>query len=167
MNKKGFTLIELLAVIVLLGIILVLVAPNVMNIYQDSKLKGEEIFVDRLSQEIDSYVKLTSANLNFIKVDTIATKKEENKLYQVTVYETTKEIQDIINENLMSSSDYINAGNKNASCNKNAKITIYRDSDYVYCYKVEKDSLGCLTDLYKKQNNGKYAIDTCIWEWSE
>lgn len=36
-NKRGFTLIELLAVIALLGVILLLVVPNVMSLFSSAK----------------------------------------------------------------------------------------------------------------------------------
>ena len=74
MNRKGFTLIELLAVIVILGIILVFVTPNILEVYKNSKLKSEEIFVDRVSQPIDSYIKLKSDDIVFTKVEGTFTK---------------------------------------------------------------------------------------------
>ena len=54
MNRKGFTLIELLAVIVILGIILTFAVPSITNIYKESKLKTEEMFLNELSKSIDS-----------------------------------------------------------------------------------------------------------------
>ena len=36
-NEKGFTLVELLAVIVILGVILVIAVPQVMNVIKNSK----------------------------------------------------------------------------------------------------------------------------------
>ena len=65
MNRKGFTLIELLAVIVVLALILVITFPNLTNVFKNSKLKNEQIFVDRLSQTIDSYVSLNSDQITF------------------------------------------------------------------------------------------------------
>ena len=162
MNRKGFTLIELIAVIVILGIILVIAAPNISNAYKNSKLKSEEIFVDRLSDIIDSYIKINSDTIDFT-ADGTAIKYEENSSYTVNIFKGKKNIQDIANDNLISSEDYINAGNKEESCDLDAEIEIYRDSDFVYCYKVEKDSLGCLTNEYKNTITGDYVIDTCIW----
>ena len=61
--------------------------------------------------------------------------------------------------------EFINPGNKNATCDNDNKIVeVYRDSDYVYCYKVNKNKLNCLTDEYKNSLDSDYAIDTCIWK---
>ena len=165
MNRKGFTLIELLGVIIVLGIVLLLAMPLISNAYKNSKLKSEEIFIERLSDIIDSYVKLNSTNISFTS-DGTATKEGETST--VNIYKGKKDnrnvtIEDIINDNLLRESDYVNAGNKDTLCKKGAEIEVYRDSDYVYCYKVNKNSLGCLTDEYKDKIAGEYAIDTCVW----
>jgi len=163
MNRKGFTLIEVLAVIIILGIILVFVVPSIMDIYKNSKLKSEEIFIKRLSQSIDSYVKLNNDEITFTDGGT-ANKTEEGSSYQVTLVKGTISVQDIIDSKLLSNENYINAGNKEASCNINDNIIeVYKDSDYVYCYKVQKESLECLTNEYKAFLNSTYAIDTCMW----
>jgi len=160
MNRKGFTLIEVLAVIVILGVVLVIGSPYILNAYKNSKLKSEEIFVDRLSDVIDSYVKLNSYDIVFTENGN-ATK--EGQTGTVTIYRGTITVNDIITDNLISSDNFVNAGNKEISCNKNAEIEVYRDSDFVYCHKVNKNSLNCLTDEYKNSITGKYVIDTCIW----
>lgn len=171
MNRKGFTLIEVLAVIVILGIVLLIAGPTLINVYEDSKLKSEEIFTKRLSQSIDGYIKLNSSDIDFTS-DGTADKTEEGASYQVDIYkgrifengiERTIVVNDIIVDNLLSQEDYKNAGNKDEQCDISAEIEVYKDSDYVYCYKVEKDSLGCLTDRYKNSITGDYVIDTCIW----
>ena len=162
MNRKGFTLMEMIAVVVILGIILLIAGPTLSSVYEDSKLKSEEIFTKRLSQSIDSYIKLNSSDINFTS-DGTANKTEENASYQVNIYKGTIKVQNIINDNLLSIEDYKNAGNKDIQCNSNAEIELYRDSDYVYCYKVKKNSLDCLTDRYKNSVTGEYVIDTCIW----
>jgi len=159
MNRKGFTLVEVLAVIVILGVILTITSPYIMTAYKNSKLKSEEVFVNRLSTVIDSYVKLNSYDITFSSSGT-ATKEGQGT---VNIEKGTITIQDIINDNLLSQEKYVNAGNKEISCNKNAQIEVYKDSDFVYCYKVRKDSLGCLTNEYKNSIDNTYAIDTCIW----
>ena len=162
MNRKGFTLIEVLAVIVILGIVLVIAIPNIFTAYKSSKLKTEEIFMGRLSDSIDSYIKLNSSDIGFSS-DGTATKEEEGETYTVNISKGTIAVQDIINDNIISSDDYINPGNKEVPCDSLAEIEVYKDSDYVYCHKVKKDSLTCLTDEYKDSITGDYVIDTCIW----
>lgn len=160
MNRKGFTLIELLAVIILLGIVLVFTIPNVMDTYKNSKLKTEKVFVDKLSDVIDGHIKLNSNDFNFVQDGTA---NKEGQTETVTIYKSAITINDIIESKLISESDYINAGNKDVKCNINAEIEVYKDSDYVYCHKVKKESLGCLTNDYNNSITGDYVIDTCIW----
>ncbi len=161
MNRKGFTLIELLAVIVVLALILVITFPNLTNVFKNSKLKNEQIFVDRLSQTIDSYVSLNSDQITFEDYGT-GTKTGSNGT--VSIYKGTITVQNIINDKLITAEDYINPGNKEVQCNKNAEIEVYRDSDYVYCHKVKKDALDCLSKEFKDSITGDYVIDTCVWE---
>lgn len=165
MNRKGFTLIELIAVIVILGIILVVTVPNLLSVYDDSKLKTEELFLNNLSKSIDSYVSLNPDKLdfNFTSFHAIKEEQEEQEEQEETVevYKATITVQDIINDGLIKEEDYRNAGNKDQTCRSSGEIEVYRDSDYVYCHKVVKEALGCLTDKYE---NGDYVIDTCIWK---
>lgn len=160
MNRKGFTLIELLAVIILLGLVLVFTVPNIVDTYKNSKLKTEKVFVDKLSDVIDGHIKLNSSDFNFSQDGTA---QKEDQTGRVTIYKDMITINDIIEGKLISESDYINAGNKDVKCNIDAEIEVYKDSDYVYCHKVEKESLGCLTDEYKASITGDYVIDTCVW----
>ena len=162
MNRKGFTLIELLAVIVVLGLVLVVTIPSITSAYKNSKIKSEEVFVDRLTQAIDSYVKLNSDEIEYPSNGT-GTKKENNgKEYTITYQMGTITINDIINDDILTKKDFVNAGNKETSCNTFAEVEVYKDSDFVYCYKMKKNSLNCLTDAYKDKI-GDYAIDTCVW----
>lgn len=160
MNRKGFTLIELLAVIVLLGLVLVFAIPNIVDTYKNSKLKTEQVFVDKLSDIIDGHIKLYSNSFDFVQDGTA---NKEGQTAAVTIYKDTITTNEIIEGKLISESDYINAGNKDVKCNKNAVIEVYKDSDYVYCHKVLKESLGCLTKEYKDSITEDYVIDTCVW----
>ena len=174
MNRKGFTLIELLAVIVLLGIVLIFTVPNVIDTYKNSKLKTEKVFVDKLSDVIDGHIKLNSDEIEFTEEIegkkclkyTYEDDKEiciSDKTYTVKINKGTIPISKIIEGKLISESDYINAGNKDVKCNINAEIEVYKDSDYVYCHKVKKEELGCLTQKYKDSITSDYVIDTCVW----
>ena len=165
MNRKGFTLIELLAVIVVLGLVLLISVPIISDAYTKSKIKSEEVFVDRLTQAIDSYVKLNSDTMSFsCNSDRCEGTKTVNEkdTYNITYQMGTITINDIINDGILTQKDFVNAGNKDATCNTTAEVEVYKDSDFVYCYKMEINSLNCLTDAYKK--NKKYAIDTCEWK---
>ena len=160
-NRKGFTLIELIAVIVILSIILIVAVPNLIETYKQSKLKSEGMFVKQLTKSIESYVSLNGSNLEytyFAEAKKSLTVEDTDKSYTVKISKSTIKIQDIIEE-----SEYRNPGNKDKKCDKEAEIEVYRDSDYVYCFKIKKDSFDCLTDEYK-QSIGEDAIDTCIWE---
>lgn len=42
-NKKGFTLVELIAVITLIGVVMILIIPNVLGLFKQSK---KTLFVD-------------------------------------------------------------------------------------------------------------------------
>ena len=167
MNRKGFTLIELLAVIVVLGLVLLISVPIISDAYTKSKIKSEEVFVDRLTQAIDSYVKLNSDTMSFsCNSDRCEGTKTVNEkdTYNITYQMGTITINDIINDGILTQKDFVNAGNKETSCNIYAEVEVYKDSDFVYCYKVHKDSLGCLTKEYKSTIKGDYAIDTCEWK---
>lgn len=166
MNRKGFTMIELLAVIVVLGIVLVITFPNMTDVFKSSKLKSEEAFVERISQSIDSYVTLNSSSIGFFEYGT-AKKNYGGSDHTVNIYKETITMNIIIKNNIISEKDYKNPGNENVACNKNAEIEVYRDSDYVYCHKIKKDSLGCLTDEYKNTINSDYIVDTCTWTVKE
>ena len=138
--------------------------PSITNIYKESKLKTEGMFLNELSKSIDSYVTLNSDKIAFNEKKT-ATKTEKNQSSSVTVYKGEISIKDLIDDQIIEEKDYINPGNKNATCDNDNKIVeVYRDSDYVYCYKVNKNKLKCLTDEYKNSLDSDYAIDTCIWK---
>lgn len=180
MNKKGFTLIELLAVIVIMGIVLVIAVPNSIDAYKKSRLKTEETFVKRLSQMVDSYVTLNSEELTFssysINGNTEFDKRGQEKKVTVGI-DRNITVNNLIEENLISTGDYINPNNKGVTCNTNASIEIYKDSDFVYCHKIKALSLECITDDYIEyieenyekedsnyvQDGNPYIINTCVW----
>lgn len=164
MNRKGFTLIELLAVIVILAIIMVIGAPSLMKTFKATKRKNEQIFVDRLSESIDAYVELNNDSIAFAKQSGTKTKSDISGNYTVSIYKGQITFQDIIDDKLIDDNDFINAGNEKVVCNKDAAIEVYRDSEYVYCHKVKKAALGCLTTDYKNSISGTYVINTCVWQ---
>lgn len=202
-NRKGFTLIELIAVIVILSIILIVVTPNLIETYKESKLKSEGLFIKQLTKSVESYVSLYGSEMTFTeesgtyyKQKTIKTKEScQVDRNEVKVYKSETTIQEIINKNIIEESEYRNPGNKDTKCNPEAEIEVYRDSDYVYCFKIRKDAkdakeaMECLTQEYKdsikettcetldnscnctktdeEPTPTDYVIDTCIWKTGE
>ena len=61
MNKKGFTLIELLMVIVLIGILSMILVPNVMSLNDQNKIKS----CNSLKKNILSAAKVYVANYKY------------------------------------------------------------------------------------------------------
>ena len=177
LNKKGFTLIELIAVIVILSIILVFVVPNLLDTYKRSKLKTEKAFVDQLSKGIESYITLYSNEMSFSKVDgnfvkEITDNRSDKPSYDVDVYKADITVKYIIDKNIIESSEYINPGNRGDNTKKckpeTDTITVYRDSDFVYCFKMPP--MDCLTDDFKSEEDyvkDGYVLDTCIWKPKE
>ena len=176
MNKKGFTLVEFLGVIVIMAIVLVIAIPSSIEAYKKSRLKTEETFVKRLSEVVDIYTSLNTDNLRFnTNIGSKIKRDKENR--EVTVFQVIKPVQDLIDQNLISSKDYINPNNKNIECSTSAEIEIYKDSDFVYCHKIRAETLACLTDdfiEYKEEklkeenenyplNGNPYVVDTCVW----
>lgn len=84
MNNKGFTLIETLMVIVLIGIISLILVPNVVSMINKNKTKSCENLKNNIISAAKIYVNENKYDLNFTcdnKVDiTIATLKENGKI---------------------------------------------------------------------------------------
>jgi len=148
MNKKGFTLIELLAVLVLLGIIVGITVVSISSVFKSAKEKSEDAFVATLSDAAEMYLTSKEAKEK-LKVVTIpcGSLKKNNKDDPVNVYKVNVNFQNIIDSEYkpLTDKDFVNPANKEASCNVNASVTIYRDEDYVYYYSFDKEELGCLT----------------------
>lgn len=116
MKKKGFTLIELLAVLTLLGLILGLVFPNIVDQVQKKR------------KEIDD------SKLNLIYSGAKKYCKENNKSFPCTTKLST-----LYNENQIpfEITDYFNEGNYgNYTC-----ITVDKQVNGKYSYKHSKT--GC------------------------
>ena len=171
MNRRGYTFIELLGVIVLLGIILVIGIPSITNALRTSRINSEKVFLDKLSDTIDSYVSTHSNDFKYDYVnDGTKTTNRGNstvKIYRARINETEINMQNIIDDKLIDSVDFKDPA-FSTPCNQNAIVEIYRDSDYVYCHKIRVEDLNCLSDDYKEElQDDVYAIDTCIWQYAE
>lgn len=145
MNRKGFTLIELLATLIVLGIVVGITFASINGVFSNAKGKTEDIFVGTLEDALEIYLDSDAKKLNF----------GSNSV--CTIYKTTGSVPLYKNngvltfDNVINSSysplnvnDLVNPANDEVRCSSNARVEIYRDSDYVYYYKVNKDGFGCL-----------------------
>ncbi len=138
LNKKGFTLIELIAVIVIIALLFMFVVPNFSKYLEASRQKSEEIFYGEIEDIINNYVSLYKSEL---KLDTSVVKKisKEDSLlgtsYDVKVYryEDTS-FNKLIDSGILNEGEFVNP-NGNIKYDKDSStFTVYRDSDYVYCF---------------------------------
>lgn len=162
MNRKGFTMIELLAVIIVLGLVFTITFPNLTSAFKSGKLKSEEAFVNRVSEAVDSYVTLNSSDITFNNYGE-GTKTYGGQEHTVTIYIGTIYVNNIISAGIISANDYKNPNNEETNCSTNLPIEVYRDSDFVYCHKIPKTSIDCLTEEYKNKIDGDYIVNTCTW----
>ena len=65
-DKKGFTLVELLAVIVLLGIIIGISSPTIVNLISSSRSKAKEVSLSNVKKSAILYIKENSKDINWI-----------------------------------------------------------------------------------------------------
>ena len=138
LNKKGFTLIELIAVIVIIALLFMFVVPNFSKYLEASRQKSEEIFYGEIEDTINNYVSLYKSEL---ELDTSVVKKisKEDSLlgtsYDVKVYRYKYlSIGNIIDKGILNEGEFVNP-NGNIKYDKDSStFTVYRDSDYVYCF---------------------------------
>ena len=157
MNNKGFTLIELLATIVILSLVMGISAYGVTGAINNSKARGEKLFVESLGKAIDGYISLKGTTLRqsggicatFDKKNNIG-----NSTYEVSLYQLKNKngngifVIDLVNDGIVDEAKLVNPKNKKRCFNSshNPEVKIYRDTDYVYYYSVSLDGNQC--DLF-------------------
>lgn len=164
LNNKGFTLIELLATIVILGIVSTVVVVSVTGYLNNSKKATENAFIMQLEDSIEGYVSLyASKDLKFSlydesnKYQKCYKEGNSNKCYDVVIYKGmvsgTNNIPtlSVLKSKNIINNELVNPINKKSCDIDNTSLEIYRDSDYVYCFKV--NTIDCVD----KTN----VIDTC------
>lgn len=160
-NNKGFTLIELLATLVILSLVLGISVYGVTGAINNSKVRGEKLFVESLGKAIDGYISLKGTSLRQSGSAYTFDKKNNigNSTYGVSLYLLKKSdggsiyILDLVNEELVDQAKLINPKNKKQcfDTSHNPEVKIYQDSDYVYYYYVQFNS-----------ENNRCELNTCI-----
>lgn len=153
MNNKGFTLIELLATIVILSLVMGISVYGVMGTINNSKARGEKLFVENLGKSISSYIELHGSALKqtggevakFSKKNNIGNSTYEVSLYQLKKGNDNLRIMDLVNDGIVDEAKLVNPKNKKRCFNSshNPEIKIYRDTDYVYYYSVSLENNQC------------------------
>lgn len=153
MNNKGFTLIELLATIVILSLVMGISVYGVMGTINNSKARGEKLFVENLGKSISSYIELHGSALKqtggevakFSKKNNIGNSTYEVSLYQLKKGNDNLRIMDLVNDGIVDEAKLVNPKNKKRCFNSshNPEVKIYRDTDYVYYYSVSLENNQC------------------------
>jgi len=127
--KKGFTLVELLAVIVVLGVILAIAIPNVLNIIEktriDAIIKNEEMMINAAKKYLVSNTSILPVNVG----DTIEVTLDNLKTNRLI--------------------DSIKNPRNNQECNGYILVTKVNTTDYEY-----KPRLDCETNRGSASSDG-------------
>ena len=167
-KKNGFTMIELLLTLVVLAVVVGMALTTLGFNMDAASEKTEEVFVKTLEDTIDAYVSGEFNNLsndgsrNLFIVDNNVCSNKLNKIYRQSDVKVIKfkkadgtyrdlKFSDIINSSyyLLTEGEFVNPANEGKSrfeCDMDATIKLYRDSDYVYYYYVDKSELDCLNN---------------------
>lgn len=158
LNNKGFTLIELLAVVVIISLISGISIYGISSTVNNSKLRSEKIFVEKLSTLIDDYLALypptkkVGEEITFTKCkDASCTEKYEVTATKMQETDGTQiNLNDLIDAGIVSQKDLVNPKNKQ-NCyieeNTNPEIIVYKDSDYVYYYYLDLSGINTTCDI--------------------
>lgn len=162
MNNKGFTLIELLATIVILALVVGITVVTVGSLFTNSNDKAEKAFVNQLSSIVEDYITLKNSSFSYSnQIDNSSGKESyftNNYSYPVKISTTKRNgnpisFKDLIEAGLITEVDLVNPKTMN-TCNSNSVITVYRDSNYVYCF-------ATFLDCYVDENGNEIVITNC------
>lgn len=178
MNNKGFTLVEVLAVVVLLSIIMGIATLGVTNTINNSRLKSEEIFVDKIDSLIEDYIDYVNLNKGGFSIDSNQDSMSFDKCYgygsrgqckeetTINAYLMKKKdgynitLNDLVEANLINEGDLINprtkklCGSDGLEDLSNTIIYLFKDDDAVYYYFVDLED-SC--EVEKRENeDGSY-----------
>lgn len=148
MNKKGFTLVELLATIIILSLIAGIAIVTLVSSFKKAKEDTENVFIRNLEDAIEIYLDSIVSNDQKTSFDTTSSICKISKRFgDSSVHPATNTIKlsSLTNNPYSPLGEFVNPANE-SNCNTNATIRIYRDSEYVYYYFIEKQNLDCLLD---------------------
>ena len=144
MKKKGFTLVELLAVIIILGLLVILVLPNVMKLFNDAKQRS---FTNELKHIY------SQARQQWV-TDSVETSGE--KIYVRTSSDTCEKSLDLTGRSELEY--YIRL-------NRKGKVVEFfaQDGTYQYHYNGEDLKISDIENVVQisKIANGEYMSITC------
>lgn len=122
MNKKGFTLIELLMVIVLIGILSLILVPNIVSLFNKNNVKSCESLRNNIISSAKIYVTNNKYELGF---DCTSTAKEISLQTLVDAGDLTAPVK-----NPVTKEDLLNPSN-----GKNYKVeVIYNCTSKTFTY---------------------------------
>ena len=176
MDNKGFTLIEVLAVVVILSLLVLLVGRGVSGAIEASRLRSEDVFVDKIASLIDDYLDYVTLNSGSFIEDDSSDVIVFDKCYDynglgecrsdssVSVKANLMKkddgssitLRDLVDTGLISEDDLVNPRvNERCSNLDNTEIYLFKDSDYVYYYFVDlSDSCKVREEV---RDNGEYV----------
>lgn len=181
MNNKGFTLVELLATIVILGLVTSFVFVTVTDYYSASKDKSEEVFYKQIESYMEDYIALDGSKEK--KYENYGTVRKhycevfegdtcKKEVYEEVTLEVCKKgidnpekyfkIEKVAEE--IVDGKLINPKTGEQCTDTNTNITVYRDSDFVYCYIIKPvvDGEPCLSEYIDENGETKQkVINTC------
>lgn len=165
MNRRGFTLVELLATLVILSIVVGITIVFMNNSFKEAKDKTENLFVKTLSDGISVYLDDSELKKSeFVDTGCYVNKTRGGR--RVKLYGVNKTMEDVINSTYkpLSQSDLVNPSNEDVSCGlaKDIGLTIYRDEDFVYYYKIDRKMIGCLNNQEGYISNLPEEVLQCL-----
>ena len=173
LNNKGFTLVEVLAVIVILGIIAGIAAPNVLSTINNSKNKSYDIMISNIitaSKSLYEEVEYGGTIHNYTTNDSQAEEIEETTTTEELIEESdiTDEVKITNNTITISLQTLVSNGFISGTCNTNDTETNNNCKKKLINPKTGNDIGKCNITITKQKNttSGKvtYSVTSATTE---